>query len=145
MTNRIFFGVDKKLEVSTIIDETPTYKCTKTQVPVFDLKTNVTIGSRIGETELFLDANGKVLLSECYYKVTFSPDTNIKGVASYSLVYTSDQLLADGEELDGTYFGNIDNTCSSGHFLGWEGLATEVKTGDICAYELAFYSNVVDQ
>ena len=138
------FGQNKKLEVSYVSTDTPGYKCVNSRCPVYDLATKVEIGISLEEEDTYFDANGKAILAEHCYHISFYPNTNIKGVVSYAFSYDSEQLLPDGEHRDGTFVGNVDTACSSGDFLGWEGFASEVHTGDIRVFTLDFVSNVAN-
>jgi hypothetical protein len=128
MPGTLSFGVDKNLDVSVVITDLPTYKVVNTLAPVFDLTTKVVIGSLVGQKEILKDGQGNALGATYTYAVTFIPETNVKGVSSFTLVYTADQLLAGGEsEVAGTYTGAIRSSVSSGVFLNENGTTTKVK------------------
>jgi hypothetical protein len=128
MPGSLSFGVDKTLDVSTTITDLPTYKVINTLAPVFDLTTKVVIGSIIGQKQIIKDGNGNALGATYTYNVTFLPATNVKGVMSFVLVFTADQLVAGGEsEVVGTYTGAIRSSVSSGVFLNENGTTTKIK------------------
>ena len=148
MPGSLSFGLDKTLDVSTVITDVPTYKVINTLAPVFDLTTKVVIGNLFGQKKITKDVNGNALGASYDYNVTFYPATNVKGVSSFNFVYTADQLQPNGEsELVGTYTGPIDAAVSSGVFLGQQGTARKVKdSSKFCKYYLDFpygYSNAI--
>jgi len=128
MPGSLSFGLDKTLDVSTIVTDLPTYKVINTIAPVFDLSTKVKIGTLVGQKQIIKDGNGNALSAKYSYSATFVPATNVKGVLSFNFAYTADQLQANGEsELAGTYTGPIDASVSSGVFLNENGTTTKVK------------------
>jgi hypothetical protein len=148
MPGTLSFGVDKNLDVSVVITDLPTYKVVNTLAPVFDLTTKVVIGSLVGQKEILKDGQGNALGATYTYAVTFIPETNVKGVSSFTLVYTADQLLAGGEsEVAGTYTGAIRSSVSSGVFLNENGTTTKVNdSSNILKYYVDYpygYANVI--
>lgn len=148
MPGSLFFGLDKKLDVSTVITDLPTYKVINTIAPVFDLTTKVVIGTLSGQKQILIDLNGNALSAIYTYSATFVPATNVKGVLSFTFAYTADQLEPNGEtELVGTYTGPIDPAVSSGVFLNENGTTTKVKdSSDVRKYYVDYlygYANPV--
>lgn len=147
MPGSLSFGLDKKLDVSTVVTDLPTYKVINTLAPINDLQTGVVIGSLFGQKQIIKGVNGNALSAKYSYSATFLPDTNVKGVLSFIFAYTADQLSANGEtEVIGTSNGPIDFPVSSGVFLGQEGTARKVKDAtDICKYFVDYpfgYANI---
>ena len=148
MPGSLSFGLNKNLDVAKVIVDTPTYKVIQQIAPIFDLSTSVVIGTLTGTKNITKDANGNVLLAVYNYIGNFLPVTNVKGIFSFNLSLTADELSANGEtEVLGSFLGPIDLTVSSFVFLNQEGQVRKVKdSSDIRKYYVEYpfgYANII--
>jgi hypothetical protein len=115
---------------------------------ILTLSTNVVIGKLTGTKNITKDASGNVVLAVYNYLGTFLPNTNVKGIFSFSIAYNADQLASSGEtEIQGSFPGNIDLSVSSGVFLGQQGNVLKVKdSSSIRKYYVDYpygYANII--
>ena len=148
MPGFLSFDLDKTLEVSTVITDVPTYKVINTLAPVFDHDTKVVIGKIVGQKEIIKDIINNDIAAKYTYYVSFSPETNVKGVCSFIFVYTADQLSPNGETvLIDESIGPINSAVSSGVFLGQNGSTRKVKdSSNIEHFHVTYpygYSNLI--
>jgi hypothetical protein len=140
MPGSLSFGLNKNLDSSVVITDLPTYKVINSAAPVFDLTTNVVIGTLFGQKQISKDGKGNALGALYTYNVTFVPATNVTGGMSFVFAYKANELVAGGEsELAGTYVAPIRSSVSSGVFLNENGTTIKVKDStDIRKYYVNF-------